>query len=131
MTNEKLMQVINKSADYIANTKPQYMNLHSYFVAIGISRREYLSMLKVNEQHESYKNITMAIDIIEHAKDIIISNILTTQVLNPYAKNGQVAMQYLKIISKEFKDDNNESTDKLNIVIKSGNGPISIKGGKK
>lgn len=132
MDTTRLNFILTKSSEYIEKTKPQFMNYHSYLVALNVSQRDINKWSKVQEGEEGYENIQMALDIIEHAKDIIISNILQTQVLNPYSKNGNVAMGYLKIISKEFKEEDNNN-DRLNIVIKSGNGPISIhdKGGKK
>lgn len=125
MSIERLNEILEKSDKYIKNTKPLNMHLHSYFVYINLTQSEYAKLLKAQEGSEGYENIKMALNIIEHAKDIIISNILTTQVLNPYSKNGAIAMQYLKIISREFRDEG-EQPERLNIVIKSGDGPISL-----
>ncbi len=131
MEQIELFNILNKSSEYLQGTKSQYQNLHSYFVYLGISQRDYAKMLNMQDDGtDSYKNTQKAIDVIERAKEIIISNILQTQVLNPYAKNSNMAMQYLKVISREFKDEGQQQ-ERLNIVIKSGNGPISLikKGG--
>ena len=131
MNSDKILEIIVKSAEYLEKTKPQYQNIHSYFVYINLTRKQYNDMLKLEQVDTRYEIAQKVIEVVERAKDIIISNIVQTQLLNPYGKNGNVAMQYLKIVSNEFKDETSFINDKVNIVLKTNTGPISLTSNKK
>lgn len=123
-------ELLIKTCDYISNVKPHAQNFHSYLCHVKITSTEYKRMRQIREHEGEYVKVQPYLEVINNAKEIIISNIIQMHILNPYNKNSALALKYLSIISKEFKDDTPDDVERVNLIFNGSNGPISIKGRK-